>query len=167
MTIRNPSRGRLRVTFGRVGQVRPVDDNDPFAFASPNRVIPPRVARVGDKLFDFVRASDQALMTCELFFHGESYVWEAMFLVRGELFYSRRFETKAQTVPWAEFGGPRRNARRPSRTGSRDRAGPNENAPSGSAGPLRAFLERTKSDRAALTLPRHVPVAGTRPVLPA
>ena len=59
------------------------------------------MARVGDKLFDFVRASDKALMTCELRFHGESYGWEAMFLDRGELWYSRRFDTKALAVQWA------------------------------------------------------------------
>jgi hypothetical protein len=43
----------------------------------------------GELLFDFVRASDRAPMSCELRFHGESYGWEAQFLERGELFYSR------------------------------------------------------------------------------
>jgi hypothetical protein len=34
-------------------------------------------------------ASDQAPMSCELRFHGESFGWEAQFLERGELFASR------------------------------------------------------------------------------
>ena len=42
-------------------------------------------------------------MTCELRFHGESYGWEAQFLERGELLYSRgAFMTRALAVQWAE-----------------------------------------------------------------
>ena len=67
-----------------------MDDHDSFAFASPNRAIPPPVARPGEPLFDFVRAPDKALITCELRFHDESYGWEALLLARGEVFYSRR-----------------------------------------------------------------------------
>ena len=42
-------------------------------------VMPPRVPRPGERLFEFVRASDKAPMSCELRFHGESYGWEAQF----------------------------------------------------------------------------------------
>ena len=43
----------------------------------------------GELLFEFVRASDRAPMSCELRFHGESYGWEAQFLERGEILASR------------------------------------------------------------------------------
>lgn len=64
---------------------------------------PPRKATPGELLFEFVRASDDALMTCELRCHGESYGWEAQFLERGEFLYSRRFDTRALAVHWAEL----------------------------------------------------------------
>jgi len=42
-------------------------------------------------------------MSCELRFHGESYGWEAQFLVRGELFCSHgAFVTRAAAIRWAE-----------------------------------------------------------------
>ena len=63
--------------------------------------MPPRVPRHGELPFEFVRASDQAPMTCELRFHGELGV-EAQFLARGELSHSRRFDLLAQAVQWAE-----------------------------------------------------------------
>jgi hypothetical protein len=50
---------------------------------------PARVARPGELIFEFIRASDRAPMSCELRFNGESYGWEAQFLVRDELFTSR------------------------------------------------------------------------------
>ena len=42
-------------------------------------------------------------MSCEFRFHGESYGFEAQFLERGELLYSRgAFTMHAQAVLWAE-----------------------------------------------------------------
>ena len=52
-----------------------MSDADPFY--SPNlKPQPARVARPGERLFEFLRASDRAPMSCELRFHGESYGWE-------------------------------------------------------------------------------------------
>jgi hypothetical protein len=42
---------------------------------------PPRVAKPGELLFEFVRASDRAPMSCELRSLGESFGWEAQFLI--------------------------------------------------------------------------------------
>ena len=54
-------------------------------------------------LFEFVRESDRAPMSCELRFHGESFGWEAQFLERGELFASRgAFVTRKAAIAWAE-----------------------------------------------------------------
>jgi hypothetical protein len=62
-----------------------MSDDDPFY--SPNlKPASARVARPGETLFEFLRASDRAPMSCELRFHGESYGWEAQFFERGELF---------------------------------------------------------------------------------
>jgi len=36
---------------------------------------PPRQPKPGELLFEFVRASDRAPMSCELRFNGESYGW--------------------------------------------------------------------------------------------
>lgn len=74
-------------------------------FYSPNaRPAPARVAKPGERLFEFSRASDGAPMSCELRFHGESFGWEAQFFVQGEFFASRgAFVTKAQAVRWAEL----------------------------------------------------------------
>jgi hypothetical protein len=56
-----------------------------------------------ERLFEFVRMSNQAPMSCELRFHGESYGWEAQFFARGELFMSRgAFTTKTAAIRWAE-----------------------------------------------------------------
>jgi hypothetical protein len=53
--------------------------------------------------FEFVRLSDNAPMTCELRFHGESYGWEVQFFERGETFYGRGgFVTRALAVQRAE-----------------------------------------------------------------
>ena len=64
---------------------------------------PPRLPPKAETLFEFIRASDRAPMSCELKFHGESYGWEAIFLVRGELFASHGgFMTRGAAVGWAE-----------------------------------------------------------------
>jgi hypothetical protein len=60
------------------------------------------VAKAGELLFEFVRGSDWAAMSCELRCHGELFGWEAQFFERGELFHSRRFDTRALAVEWAE-----------------------------------------------------------------
>ena len=65
-----------------VGTASAMSD-DPFT--TPGRVMPARVPRPGELLFQFVRASDRASLSCELRFHGESFGWEAQFLERGEL----------------------------------------------------------------------------------
>jgi hypothetical protein len=50
-----------------------------------------------------VRASDRALIRCELRFNGESYGWEAQFFDAAEIWYARGlFPTKALAVQWAE-----------------------------------------------------------------
>jgi hypothetical protein len=60
-----------------------------------------RISRV-EPLFDFVRGSDRAPMSCELRFHGESFGWEALLFERGELFASHGgFVTRALAVQWA------------------------------------------------------------------
>jgi hypothetical protein len=72
----------------------------PFATPGPIR---PRVPRPAERLFEFVRASDRAPMSCDLRCHGGSYGWEAQFLERGELMYGRRgFQTREQAVQWAK-----------------------------------------------------------------
>jgi hypothetical protein len=73
-------------------------------FYAPNRKPAPAPQRKsGELLFEFVRASDRAPMSCELKFHGESYGWEALFLERGELFASHGgFVTRGLAVQWAE-----------------------------------------------------------------
>jgi len=76
---------------------------DDMPFYARNQPQPLRAPRPGEPLFDFIRASDRAPMSCELRFHGESYGWEAQFLERRELFYSRGgFVTRALAVQWAE-----------------------------------------------------------------
>jgi hypothetical protein len=65
---------------------------------------PPARREPGELLFEFVRASDGAPMSCELRVHGESYGWEAQFFERGELVYARgSFVTGALAVRWAEL----------------------------------------------------------------
>jgi hypothetical protein len=73
-------------------------------FYSPNaKPVPARVAKPGELLFEFIRASDRAPMSCELRFHGESFGWEAQFFERGDLCYSHgAFVTKAAAIRWAE-----------------------------------------------------------------
>jgi hypothetical protein len=78
-------------------------------FYNPNaKPPPPRVPRPGELLFEFVRASDRAPMSCELRFHGESYGWEAQFFERGDLLCSRGgFVTRALAVQWADLSEQR------------------------------------------------------------
>jgi hypothetical protein len=76
--------------------------DEPF-YTSNLPPVPPQVPRPGELLFEFVRASDQAPMRCELRFHGESYGWDVQFFERGELLYSRGvFVMREQAVQWAE-----------------------------------------------------------------
>ena len=49
---------------------------DEFFYEPNGPPAPPRQAQPGQRLFEFVRAADRALMSCELRFHGESYGWE-------------------------------------------------------------------------------------------
>jgi hypothetical protein len=62
----------------------------------------PQQPTAGQRLFEFTRASDRAPMMCELRGHGE-FGWEVQFLERGELLYSRRFDTRALAIQWAEL----------------------------------------------------------------
>jgi hypothetical protein len=74
-------------------------------FYSPNaKSATARVAKPGELLFEFVRASDRAPMSCELRFHGESYGWEATFFERGDLLCSHgAFVTRKAAIAWAEL----------------------------------------------------------------
>ena len=54
-------------------------------------------------LFEFIRASDRAPMSCELRFDGESYGWDVQFFERGEFWYSQRFLIREAAVRWAEL----------------------------------------------------------------
>jgi hypothetical protein len=64
----------------------------------------PRQPTCGELLFEFVRSSDHAPMSCELRFHDESYGWEVQFHERGELFASRGgFALRELAVRWAEI----------------------------------------------------------------
>jgi hypothetical protein len=58
----------------------------------------------GEVLFEFMRASDRAPISCELRYHGESSGWEAQFLEHGELL-SRRggFTTCEAAIAWAKL----------------------------------------------------------------
>jgi hypothetical protein len=71
--------------------------------ASTQNPPPSRQPRPAELLFEFVRASDRAPMSCDLRFHGESFGWEAQFLERGELLYARGgFVTRSTAIVWAE-----------------------------------------------------------------
>jgi hypothetical protein len=76
---------------------------EPFCTPNYKSPAPAQERLTGELLFEFVRASDRAPMSCELRFHGESYGWEAPFFERGELFASHGgFVTKALAVQRAE-----------------------------------------------------------------
>jgi hypothetical protein len=77
--------------------------DEPF-YSPKAKPSPARVARPGELLFEFVRASDRAPMSCELRFNGESFGWEAQFFERGELVLSHgAFVMRALAVQWAEL----------------------------------------------------------------
>jgi hypothetical protein len=58
----------------------------------------------GEVLFEFMRASDSAPISCEVSYHGESSGWEAQFLEQGEAFSSRGgFATCQAAIAWAEL----------------------------------------------------------------
>ena len=65
--------------------------------------LPPTAPTPAEPLFEFARGSDQAPMSCELKFCGESYGWQAAFYVRGEFFASHgAFPLRAAAIQWAE-----------------------------------------------------------------
>jgi len=68
-------------------------------FYAPNRATAPRQPTPGERLFEFLRGHDRFL--CELRDHG-AYRIEAQFWQNEEFVYSRRFETRALAVQWAE-----------------------------------------------------------------
>jgi hypothetical protein len=101
--VRTPRRGGMDTDWpempGKTGRGEVTDD----PFTTPGHVIPPRVPRPGELLFEFVRASDGAPMRCELRFHGESLGGEAQFFERGEFWYSRgAFVLRRLAIQWAE-----------------------------------------------------------------
>ena len=77
--------------------------DDPKPFYAPNaRQAPPRRAKPGELLFEFVRASDHKPFRCELRFHGESYGWEVQFLEGGDLYFAHGgFVMRALAEQWA------------------------------------------------------------------
>ena len=61
-----------------------------------------RTPKPGELLFEFIRASDGARMSCEVRNHGETCGWEAQFLEAGQLFLTRGgFATRVAAVQWA------------------------------------------------------------------
>jgi hypothetical protein len=63
---------------------------------------PARQPAPGERLFSFLRMPDHTPVECELRFHGEAFGWEAQFLERGELLFSRAaFATRALAAQWA------------------------------------------------------------------
>ena len=75
---------------------------DDYPFYPPNYKPPPRQPRAAELLFEFVREADHAHFRCELLYHGDWCV-EARFMRQGSLLSSRRFDTRALAVQWAEF----------------------------------------------------------------
>ena len=80
-------------------------DDNPFDL--PKYYKPPRSSqrRPAELLFEFVRKSDRVQFRCELLDHGE-YGVEARFTRQGGLLFSRRFDTRALAVQWAEAQRP-------------------------------------------------------------
>ena len=79
------------------------DESTRFWFNPNSPQAPPRQPKPGELLFEFVRATDRAPMSCELRFHVESFGWEVQFFVRGDFFSGRgAFVTKALAILWAE-----------------------------------------------------------------
>jgi hypothetical protein len=76
--------------------------SDPDALLWTAKPPAPRQPKPGELLFEFVRASDRAPMSCELRFHGESYGWEAQFFEGGDFAFSHGgFPLRAMAVEWA------------------------------------------------------------------
>jgi hypothetical protein len=72
-------------------------------FTNPGHVPPPHEPQPSELLFEFVRGADQ--FRCELRDHGMAGV-EAQFFQNGEFFASRRFDTRAAAVLWADLERP-------------------------------------------------------------
>jgi|SRR5581483_4203253 len=88
---------------GRRYHRRMADDTKPawFAYNAPKR--PPRQAKSGELLFEFVRQHDHKHFRFELRFHGESYGWEVQIFDGGEFLSGRgRFFRRADAIAWAE-----------------------------------------------------------------
>jgi len=78
-------------------------------FYSPNhKPAPAREAKPGELLFEFVRASNQTRMFCELRNHGDVYGWEVEFLelypsMAKELAFSRgAWPSREVAIAWAK-----------------------------------------------------------------
>jgi hypothetical protein len=81
----------------------PAMPDDPSWMFHDSPKPPPRQPKRGERLFEFIRASNRAPMSCELRFHGETYGWEAQFFERGELLYGHgAFTTRQGAIGWAE-----------------------------------------------------------------
>jgi hypothetical protein len=76
------------------------DEPEPPAFYTPGLKRPAPKPEPGELLFTF-RAPDHRQVDCELRTHGE-YGVEAQFFFDREFSRSRRFETRAMAVRWAE-----------------------------------------------------------------
>ena len=74
------------------------DASDPFY--RPGYIPPARKPRPAEPVWT-LRRGDHTI-TCELRSHGE-YGWEVQTLKDGEFNRSRRFETHAQAMQWAEL----------------------------------------------------------------
>lgn len=63
----------------------------------------PRLPHPGELIFEFLRGSDRAPMSCELRFNGESYGWEVQFFEHGDFLFARgAFITRAAAIAWAK-----------------------------------------------------------------
>jgi hypothetical protein len=69
-------------------------------FARPGLIIPPRVPRPGEPLWELRK--DHHTYACELRYHGEWGV-EAQIFKDGDLLIGRRFDTRELAVQWAEL----------------------------------------------------------------
>jgi hypothetical protein len=72
------------------------------AFDAPNRIpTPRRQPQPGETLFEFYLEREHTRWLCKLRDHGP-YGVEAQFWEHEEFRYSRRFDTRALAVQWAE-----------------------------------------------------------------
>ena len=72
--------------------------DDPFY--SPTHKPPPRQRRPGE--LQWTVRKDHVTWTCELFFRGESYGWEAQIFREADLRIGRRFILREEAIGWAE-----------------------------------------------------------------